>query len=98
MNIVRGDTFELALVVDVDGTPADIMNWGITSAMATAFGQVAELTVTKTAPLVGEFSLSAETGEWPLGCCSFDVRYVTDAGQVVTTAKTEVHVTKADTQ
>lgn len=97
MNIVRGDTFELAVVVKVDGVPADITAWQITSSVATDFGIIAPLTVAVTNALVGEFSLSAATDEWPLGCCSFDIRYVTDSAQIVTTAKTEVHVTKSDT-
>lgn len=97
MNIVRGDTFELAVVVKVDGTPADITNWEITSSVATDFGVIGPLMVAKTAPLVGEYSLSADSSAWPLGCCSFDIRYVTDSAQIVTTAKTEIHVTKSDT-
>lgn len=97
MNIVRGDTFELAVVAKVDGVPADITNWGITSSVATPFGLIADLIVAKTAPLVGEFSLTGDSSTWPLGCCSFDIRYVIDSAQIVTTDKTEIHVTKSDT-
>lgn len=98
MNIVRGDTFELVIVVKVDDVPADITDWGITSSLATPFGEIADFIITKTAPLVGEFNMSADTTDWPLGDCSFDIRYVTDAGQIVTTAKTEICVKKSDTQ
>lgn len=99
MKIKRGDSFLLALVTSVDGVPQDLTNWEVRSSIATlnGFQEVADLTVTYTDRAAGEFTLSADTSAWPLGCLEFDVRYTTDSGQIVTTDSVIVKITKSDT-
>lgn len=97
MNIKRGDSFMLALVVKVDGVIQDLTNWQIRSSIENSAGFAAPLTVEITDRAAGAFKLTADTADWPTGSMMFDVRYVTDAGQVITTDSVAVSVTKGVT-
>ena len=97
MRIKRGDSFLLALVTRVDGARQDLTNWGVRAAIASCYGVINELTVTFTNRAQGEFELSADTTEWPIGVIEFDIRYTTDVGQIVTTNSVKVNVIKSDT-
>lgn len=97
MDIVRGDSFILALSVKVDGLAQDLTNWQIRSSIASTFAIVSDLTVTYTDRAGGKYDLTADTTSWPLGPLSFDIRYTTDAGQVVTTSKVPINVVLSDT-
>jgi hypothetical protein len=92
MEIKRGDSFLLALVVKVDGVAQDLTNWGVSAAISPGFGVVTPLTVSFTDRVNGAFELSAETSDWPIGWMSFDIRYTTDADQIVTTETVKAQV------
>ena len=97
MRIKRGDSFLLALVARVDGVRQDLTNWEVRAAIGTCYGVVDEITVAFTNRAQGEFELSADTTEWPIGVLEFDIRYTTDVGQIVTTNSVKVDVVKSDT-
>lgn len=97
MNIKRGDSFLLALIVKVDGVAQDLTNWQVRSSIENSAGFVAQLLVEFTDKSAGAFTLSADTSDWPTGTFKFDIRYVTDAGQVVTTESVQVFVSKGVT-
>lgn len=98
MNIKRGDSFQIALVVKVGGVLQDLTDWEVRSSIGTPSRVVAELTVEFTDRAAGEFTLSAETDTWPIGSLNFDIKYTTDAGQILTTDPVPVFVKKGITE
>lgn len=98
MNIKRGDSFQIALVVKVDDVPQDLTDWQVRASIGTPSRVIAELAVEFTDRAAGEFTLSAETGTWPTGALSFDIRYTTDAEQILTTDPVRVFVAKGITE
>jgi len=97
MNIKRGDSFLVALVVKVDGVPQDLTDWQVRASIGTPSRVIADLDVEFTDRAAGEFTLSAETATWPTGVLSFDIRYTTDAAQIITTDPVRVFVAKGVT-
>lgn len=85
MEIKLGDTFLLALVVKVDGAVQDLTGWSIRAGASNRFGVRHPFEVEFTDRPNGAFTLSADTSGWLAGNLSFDIRYTTDSGQVVTT-------------
>lgn len=98
MNIKRGDSFQVALVVKVGGVPQDLTEWQVRSSIGTPSRIIAELAVEFTDRAAGEFTLSADTATWPTGSLFFDVRYTTDAEQILTTDPVSVVVVKGITE
>jgi hypothetical protein len=96
MKIIKGDSFLLALVAKVDGVPQDLTGWDVRSSIQ--LGQTLKLlTVDVTDMAAGEYLLSADTSDWPTGVHKFDIRYTTDAGQVLTTEAISVQVARGVT-
>lgn len=85
MQITQGDTFTLALAVQVDGAPQDMTNWSLEAAVFVPFSQSYPLTLEWTDRTAGTYSLSADTSLWPIGQMQMAVTYTTDAAQVLTT-------------
>ncbi len=85
MEIKIGDTFMLALIARVDGEVQDLTNWQIRAGASNRFGTRHPFEVEFTDRPNGAFTLSADTSGWLPGNLSFDIRYTTDSGQVVTT-------------
>ncbi|MDT9673831.1 hypothetical protein F6R97_04070 [Pseudomonas sp. JV414] len=98
MNIKRGDSFQVALVVKVSGVPQNLTDWQVRASIGTSSRFIAELAVEFTDRVAGEFTLSAETATWPTGALSFDIRYTTDAEQILTTDPVRVFVAKGITE
>ncbi len=81
-------------MVKVSGVPQDLTDWQVRASIGTSSRFIAELAVEFTDRAAGEFTLSAETATWPTGALSFDIRYTTDAEQILTTDPVRVFVAK----
>lgn len=95
MEIKIGDTFLLALVVKVDGEFQDLTNWEVRAGAMTRFGIRHPFEVEFTDRANGALILKADTTEWVADTLSWDIRYTTDAGQVVTTKSVPLHVVQS---
>jgi len=96
MQITRGDSFLLGLVVKVDGARQDLTHWQIRSSIGKG-SFLRELSVNFTDRSAGEFTLSAATSGWPLGTLALDVKYTTDVDQIITTNAVQILVVKGVT-
>jgi len=97
MQITRGDSFLLALIAKVDGVGQDLTDWEVRASLGKGGAVIDDLAVGFTDRANGEFTLSADTADWPVGVASFDIRYVTDTGQIATTDPVSVVVRKGVT-
>lgn len=100
IKIKRGDTFILALKVKVDGALQDLTNWKIKSSVGNVDGKIADLKVNilpQTDGNLGQYVLHGATNMWPPGELMFDIRYTTDADQVVTTETGKILLSKSVT-
>ena len=82
----RGDTLEWVVSLTQNNSPVDITNWTITSQIRQDTTLIANLTVTVTDAVNGEFNLSAtsvQTAGWALGSHSVDIEFINVAGFVV---------------
>lgn len=62
----HGDTFDPTLTYKQGNVAQDITNFTITSQVRQTDGTlVATLTVTKTAPILGQFTVTGQTTGWP---------------------------------
>ena len=94
MQVNRGDSFLLPLQVSVDGQPQDCTHWKVFSSYGTDSERLGNFEVVWQDRAAGSFFLKAATAAWPTGWMSFDVTYVTDAGQEVTTQRVKFEVLK----
>ena len=94
MQINRGDSFMLPLQVFVDKHPQDCTNWRVFASYGTDQKRLGDFEIVWQDRAIGSFFLNADTAAWPLGKMSFDVTYVTDADQEVTTERITSEVLK----
>lgn len=92
MQVNRGDSFMLPLQVFVDGSLQDCTSWQVFSSYGTDTERLGDLEVVWQDRSKGSFFLRASTDTWPLGKLSFDITYVTDAAQEVTTQRVRFEV------
>jgi len=92
MQINRGDSFMLPLQVFVDNAAQDCTNWQVFASYGTDVKRLGDFEIVWQDRTVGSFFLSAETDTWPLGNMSFDITYVTDVGQEITTQRVKFEV------
>lgn len=82
----RGDTLEWVVTLTQDAVAVNITDWTIKSQIRQDTTLIAELTVTKTNSLSGQFSLTAtatQTASWTLGTSSVDIEFTDPTGYVV---------------
>ncbi len=94
MQINRGDSFMLPLQVFVDGQAQDCTLWRVFASYGSPTERLGDFEVIWQNRVTGEFFLDADTSAWPLGTMHFDITYVTDAGQEITTQRVEFKVLK----
>lgn len=93
----RGDTLEWVVTLTQDSAAVDVTNWTIKSQIRTGATLLQELTVEKTTPASGEFTLSAtasETSDWPLGTHQTDIELIDDNSFVVSSQTFDVQVVR----
>ena len=82
----RGDTLEWVVSLTQNNSPVNISGWTITSQIRQDTTLIANLTVTVTDAVNGEFNLSAtsaQTAGWALGSHSVDIEFISLGGFVV---------------
>lgn len=94
MQIIQGDTFELALAAQVDGVTTDLTGWTITASVFVPFSHSYPLTFAWIDQTVGTYSLSADTSLWPIGQMMIGVVYHTDSPQQLTSNYLPVFVSQ----
>ena len=94
MQIKRGDTFWLPLQVFVDDVAQDCTNWRVEGAYGTDIAQLGRFLTVWQDRSNGEYFLSAETADWPLGTLYLDITYITAAGQEFTSDRVSFTVVK----
>jgi hypothetical protein len=95
MQVYRGDSFMLPLQVFVDGQAQDCTDWEVKASYGTLTqGTLGNFQVEWQDRATGSFFLKANTKTWPLGNLEFDVTYVTDVGQEITTQPIKFEVLK----
>lgn len=94
----RGDTFELTLTLENDGNAVDITNFTIASQIRQQDDVLVQaLTVTKTDPTNGQFTLTStdtETEGWPIANLEVDVEFIEDTGVVSSSETFNINVLK----
>lgn len=101
VEIKRGDSLDLACVIQSDGVPLDITGWQIDCWVRAPGNRVVHrFTALITEAAGGSYQLQAlpqETAHWPLGGLSADIRYTDAGGRVMTTATFPIQVLEAIT-
>lgn len=92
----KGDDLEWVINLTESGAVADVTSWTITCHVRQTDGTLIQsLTVTKTDPTNGVFSLTAadtDTVDWPLGDHNADIEFVDSTGAKFSTATFNVVV------
>ena len=84
----QGDDFEIVVNYTESSVAEDVTTWTITSQIRNGTDLVESLTITKTNPIGGVFSMTAlpaATALWPIGDLSMDIQFIDDAGKVFST-------------
>lgn len=102
LNMKRGDTFRYRAQATVsDGLippaqiPLDLTGFLIKAQVRKGTELIAELVVTRTNDILGEYMLSlADTTLWPVKTLVCDIQYTTDDLQIISTETFEIAVEK----
>jgi|DEB0MinimDraft_6_1074348.scaffolds.fasta_scaffold58930_2 hypothetical protein len=93
----RGDTLEFICTLSENSVVQDITSWTITCDLKREDVLTQELTVTKTDPTNGQFTISAtaaQTANWQIGQHQADIEFIDTASFVVSTETFIVNVEK----